>query len=294
MGQMKLAIIVDSTAGLPADLAGHPDIYQVNLSINFPDNSSMEDSTDPKVNDDFYQKLASSTTLPTTSQPLIGKYYELMDEIVDKAYEGVICIHLSGNISGTTSTAHMLIEEYSHMLATHVIDSKSASVAVVGMVKQVLRMNQDDFAFDEMVNLLQRLVEETKVYFMVQDLYNLTKGGRLSGAGAIVGTMLKIRPILTFDSQGQMIVCEKIRTNKKVYARFIEWIKEANNQFPKGYEIAIVHTQSQDQAIELEELIQQQVADIETSIGILSPVLGVHTGQGLVGFGILPKVENFI
>lgn len=288
---MKLAIIVDSTAGLMPPLSQHPDIFQVNLSINFADGQSLVDSVDDAVNKKFYQRLAQVDVLPTTSQPQIGEYFALMDRIVDQGYDAVIAFHLSGKISGTAASAQLVMNDYQDQLQTYVVDSKSASVAVLGMVRQCLALVERGYDFKQLIQAMEALVDKSKVYFMVQDLNNLTKGGRLSATGAMLGNVLKIRPILTFDQAGEMVVYDKIRTTKKVYQEFQAWAEDLVAACPQGYDIAIVHTDAYDQA---EELYQQfaQVFGQESllPIGWASPVLGTHTGKGLVGFGVLPHI----
>ncbi|SEQ13249.1 EDD domain protein, DegV family [Ignavigranum ruoffiae] len=289
---MKLAIIVDSTAGLVPPLSTYPDLFQVNLWINFADGQSMVDSVDGAKNKGFYQRLAQAEELPSTSQPQIGEYYTLMDQIVEEGYDAVIAFHLSGKISGTSASAQLVMQDYADKLKTYVVDSKSASVAVLGMVRQCIALHERGYSFEQLTQAMESLVVRTKVYFMVQDLNNLTKGGRLSATGAMLGNVLKIRPILTFNPAGEMVVHDKIRTTKKVYQEFQTWAEDLVKECPEGYDIAIVHTDAYDEATELHQQFEQKFgAEHLLSIGWASPVLGTHTGKGLVGFGVLPHIE---
>lgn len=289
---MKLAIIVDSTTALTPPLSNHPNIYQVNLSINFPDGTIMKDSIQSDINQEFYHRLETTDSLPTTSQPPIGTYYELIDQIISQGYDSILALHLSGEISGTYHTAQMVLKEYKSKLKYHVIDSKSASVAIEGMVKQALILVDQGISFEDLGEQMEELVKETKVYFMIQDLDNLTKGGRLTGAEALVGNLLKIRPVLTFNPEGQMVVYDKFRTNKKVYGKFLELAQQAPLDFPQGFDLAIVHTENLAEAQGLKTIFLEDLnQEADLTLKSLSPVLGTHTGKGLVGFGILPHIN---
>lgn len=290
---MKTALIVDSTAGLTSPLIDHPDIYKLDLVINFNDGNTMPDTVDPEKNQIFYQKLSQVEVLPTTSQPQVGLYYLLVDELIQKGYQAVIAIHLSGKISGTYATAKMVLDEHKDQILSYVIDSKGASVGIEHMAEEFIQMNDSEMTLDSIYQNLLWLVDRTSIRFMVQDLNNLTKGGRLSSTEALLGNMLKIRPVLKFDEQGNMIVHDKIRTTKKVYANFIEWIKEEQNLRDYDFDIYIAHTDAYDEAVRLADLIEENFpGQYSCKIRVLTPVLGTHTGQGLVGMGILPIVSK--
>lgn len=286
---MKTAIIVDSTAGLPKELLNHPDIYQVDLNIHFNDGFSMTDTIDVKENSVFYQKLTASTVLPTTSQPLVGDYYTLVENLIKDGYDGILAIHLSSAISGTYNSAVMVLEEYQAQIQSFVVDSRSASIGMLNMVQEALQLKNKNYPLETIYAEVEQLVLHTEIRFMVQDLNNLSKGGRLSTAEALIGNMLKIKPVITFDAMGKLVVHDKIRTSKKVYQSFIEWI-ERNLQLNRDFDIQIAHANAFEDAEKLAELIRQTYGDQFTcQISILTPVLGTHTGQGLVGLGILPK-----
>lgn len=286
---MKVAIIVDSTSGLMSPLADHPDIYMVDLLINFPDGTTMVDAVDPQTNQRFYDKLKASDTLPTTSQPPVGAYIKVMDEIVAKGYEAVIGIFISGQISGTYSAAKMVMEDYQDRIATYAYNSKAASLKVESMVEQTLDWLGSGLSPEAIMPRLEWLVDHTLVHFMIQDLYFLTKGGRLSTTSAFVGSMLKIKPIIEFDSLGNLILKEKIRSTKKVFAEFVKKAQEEIAANPQGYRIHIVHTNAPELAESLKETFENALGPVtEFRISLLSPVLGTHCGPGLVGFSVLP------
>ena len=105
---MKTAIIIDSTAYANETIRNHPDVYELFLTVTFEDGTHFLDSSDIAVQEEFYIKLQESEQLPKTSQPAPGKYIELIENIIDKGYDQLLCIHLSQTFSGTYQTAKML------------------------------------------------------------------------------------------------------------------------------------------------------------------------------------------
>lgn len=292
---MKAAIIVDSTAGLSQETRQHPDVYEIDLTIQFMDGEIMKDTTDLEANQNFYKKMKSYEQLPTTSQPQIGIYYELMETLIQKGYDTVYAIHLSSGISGTYQSALLVAQEYADRINSYVIDTKSASIVMHELVIRALDMlsDTDNINRDYIYDVLVWTAKNSYLEFMVEDLFNLTKGGRLSSTGAIVGSMLKIRPILTFDQEGKLGVCHKIRTTKKVYQHFQSLIEEALIQHPQGFNVRIAHTNALEQAQILKQVIDDTTqGKVTCRIDVLTPVLGTHTGEGLVGLGIMPHLPH--
>lgn len=289
---MKSAIIVDSTAYLDENLSNHPDVYTVNLSVHFHDGTDLVDTADIEEQHCFYQRLLSETQLPTTSQPKPGDYYKLMDELVAKGYEVVYCIHLSSQISGTFQTAQMITDEYKNRLAIYCVDSKSASVIMLRMVEQALADIEKGLEPTQVYEHLKWLADESRVYFMVEDLNNLAKGGRLSAASAFLGGMLKIRPLLYFEENGKIVLFEKIRTNKKVYRRWHELIEESLMKYPQGIRVAFAHGDASEEIEAVKQELAQAFPQVDFIVCGLGPVVGAHTGKGAKGMGIIPNLPQ--
>lgn len=291
---MKAAIIVDSTAGISQELHQQADVYQVDLTIHFPDGSQISDTTDEDINQEFYEKIKTSHQLPTTSQPQIGLYYELMDDLIDEGYDTIYAIHLSGAISGTYQSAKLIQQEYKSKVNMYVINTRSASIVMHELVIRTLSMIEDsNISPDAIFDQLQWIVDHAYLQFMVQDLFNLTKGGRLSYTGALVGSMLKIHPILTFNEAGELSLSHKIRTTKKVMKHFQEMVADAKDKFPQGFTVAIAHSNALKLANELKVIIDDILPENQTCrVDILTPVLGTHTGEGLFGLGIIPNLPE--
>lgn len=287
---MKAAIIVDSTAYLDEELANHPDVYTINLSVHFHDGTNLVDTANEEAHRAFYARLVNETTLPTTSQPKPGDYYALMDQLVEKGYEAVYCIHLASKISGTFQTAKMITEEYREHLQVYCVDSKAASIVLRQMVVQTLESIKAGIEPEQIHQQLLWMADESRVYLMVEDLKNLVKGGRLNATSAFLGSVLQIRPLLYFDQEGSIVLFEKIRTNKKVYRRWQELIEEALQKYPKGIRVAFAQGDALAEIEEVKAHLEQIFPQVEFRIGNLGPVVGAHTGKGVKGMGIIPKI----
>lgn len=288
---MKTAIIVDSTAYLSDEFAEHADVYQVNLSVTFSDGTVGPDSRDQAGQLAFYERLVLEKQLPTTSQPIPGDYYDVLDEIVAKGYDVVYCIHLSSGISGTFQTAKMITSDYQDRLTIFCIDSKGASVLMESLVKQALTLSESALTPDQIYDRLLWVAQNARIYLMVEDLNNLVKGGRLSATAALVGGMLKIRPVLMFDAEGKIVVYEKIRTNKRVYQCWLKLAHQAKQDFPDGIHISFAHSAAYDEIKSVKDVFQTQLPNVKFHISGLGPVVGTHTGAGTKGFCFIPTAK---
>ena len=285
---MKTAFIIDSTAYLSGKTAHHPDVYRVNLTVNFSDGSLGEDAQDLAAQHIFYERLKTEVSLPTTSQPTPAVYYEVMDDIIAKGYEAVIAIHLSAGISGTYQTSHMALSEYADRIKVFCLNTKAASVVMESLLEQAMDLLDAGLMPEVVFEKLQWVADNSHIYLMVEDLDNLVKGGRLNATGALVGGLLKIRPVLFFDEEGKIVLFEKVRTNKKVYQRWIEIAKERQALFPDGIKISFAHSDALEEIQSMRELFAKELPTIDYHISGLGPVVGAHTGAGSKGCAIIP------
>lgn len=290
---MKIAYIVDSTAGLKDELKQHPDVNVLNLTINFSNGDVYEDSTENSKVKAFYQRLNEEKQLPTTAQPSLGEYYQLMDQLIANNYQAVIVINLSSQLSGTFQTSQMVLNEYSDRLKVTAIDSRATSVVIENMLEQALEMQNMGLTFEEINEKLNWLAEESHIYMVIEDLNNLVKSGRLSSANAFLGSLLQIKPLLEFTDTGAVQVIEKIRTEKKVYKRWEEIVENALQKFPNGIHLRFAHGDAYEAVAAVQEKMKKKFPQIKSfGIGYLTPAVGVHGGNGVKGMAIIPDVIN--
>ena len=207
---MKIAVMTDSTAYLPAELREELNIHMVPLSVVFEDTSYEEEVE--ITSEEFYQKIKEVKHLPTTSQPSIGLLTSKFEELA-KDYDAVISLHISSGISGTyqavVSAGNMVegIEVYPY-------DSELSCMGLGFYVLEAAKMAKENKTPDEIIARLDEIKQSMRAYFMVEDLSNFQRGGRLNGAQAIVGSLLQVKPILHFVDK-VIVPFEKIRTTKK-------------------------------------------------------------------------------
>ncbi|UUX32942.1 DegV family protein [Fundicoccus culcitae] len=292
---MKVAIIVDSTSYLSPTLATKPNIFQVNLSVNFADGTTYQDASNPEIISEFYKRLKSEKQLPTTSQPQVGEYYQIMENLVAQHYEAVISIHLASAISGTFQQAQMVLKEFEDRIQTYCIDSKGSSVVLESLVSQTHDLLSKGYSPEVIVEGLLLAVEEAQIYLMVEDLNNLSKGGRLSSTSAFFGNVLQIKPLLYFDQEGKIVLFEKIRSTKKVYQRWEALIMAYNEAHPKGFVLAFAHAQAEEQVMQVLNKTKSKLGpEVSFLVGSIGPVIGTHIGAGARGMALIPRLETLI
>lgn len=288
---MKIAYVVDSTASLKEDLASHPDVYWVNLSIIYADGDVYVDSWDEASIQDFYDRLERETDLPTTSQAEPSQYLEIFNHLVDQGYERVYCITLSSKISGTFQTMSLVAQEYAQDLDIHMIDSRGTSIAIQNLVEEAMAMEARGLPVADIVAELHWIAEASRIYVLIDNYENLIKGGRVSSLAALLGKSLRIVPIIYFDQEGQVGIYKKVRTLKASYRQFWQLIEAAEEKFPQGFYLDFAHGAAHDKMALVESELAQRFPEKDYQVVYLTPVLGVHGGKGALGMGIIPKAR---
>ncbi len=287
---MKIAYIVDSTASLSDELAGRSDVFQVHLSVTFRDGSIFKDTTDEAALKSFYQRLATEKEIPKSSQPQVGEYYEVVEQIISKGYDTVVAIHIGKGISGTYQSAQMVLNEYQEegKLNYHLIDSNGTSFIIEHLLEQTIEQIEKGISIEETVQKIEKLVEDTQIYLVVDDLNYLVRGGRLGAGSAFIGSLFKIKPIVYFADDGNVKPFDKVRTNSRVVKLWESLIEEAMDKFNGKIKIAIAHGDIAEEAHQIRKKFENMYPGISCRVGYLTPALGVHGGPGSKGLGILP------
>jgi len=239
---MKTAIVTDSTAYIPEDVRKQHNIHMIPLSVLFG-NESYKEEVDITT-EDFFEMLRKSDELPKTSQPSIGMFQELFEQLSLK-YDAVVCIHLSSSISGTYQTA-TTAGEMAEGLDVHTFDSEISCMAQGFYVLEAAEMANNGATPDQIMSRLEEMKGSLQAYFMVDDLTNLHRGGRLSGAQAIVGSLLQVKPVLHFVDT-KIVPFEKIRTRKKALKRVKGLFEEVASE-GEPMKATIIHANREDDA----------------------------------------------
>lgn len=288
---MKTAIIVDSTATLPEDLSSLENVFQIKLSVIFPDGEVREDSSDPQVISDYYNELENMTVLPTTSQPTNGQIYDLYEEIIKAGYDEVYGIVIASQLSGTLSSLEAVSREFTDQVTTHIIDAKSTSAVSQHLVGECLRLLTAGHTAETVVPVLEQVANESETYILVGSLDNLVKGGRLSAAGAFFGNLLKITPLIKIDQTGVLEVIDKIRTDRKMKEKFKGIYETAHAKYGDRLHVSVAHSNASERALELVANMSDDMDMSQVTVSALTPVVGTHVGNGSIGIFLLVDAE---
>jgi len=283
----QVRIVTDSTADIPLEIRDRLGIKMVPLKVHFG-NDTFYDSVDMSSSE-FYSKLGQSKELPTTSQPSPVDFMEVYKEICVQPDISVISIHLSSALSGTYQSAMLaksLLESQANVI---IIDSKSACYGLGLLVIAAAEAAQAGMNVEEIQALVHDLQSKTRIYFILDTLEYLYKGGRIGKASAMFGSLLNIKPILTLDAGGEVDSVDKVRGHKKAVKRIIELLqKDFEGQ---QIHVGIGHAQARESAEEMFHLINEQFKVNQHSYTDIGPVIGTHTGPGTLAVFVTPSHE---
>lgn len=279
----KIAILVDSTAYLSDDLKEKENLKVVYLSTIIGNLSKKE-----LVEIDFpiYSSYLSddNETLPTTSQPVIGEVVSALEDLQALGYTDVIAIALSSGISGTFtsySVASLMVPN----IKVHPFDSEVSCQAEGFYVKKALKLIEDGENPESIIKQLEEMRKLSKAYFVVDDLSHLQRGGRLTGAQALIGNLLQVKPILHFDNK-VIVPYMKIRTYKKAISKIYELFNEFYvNNSSLDIHVCVIHVEADEKANDILEYLIQEYPNIKIEKGSIGPVIATHLGIGAVAIG---------
>jgi DegV family protein with EDD domain len=279
LSKQSVAVVTDSTSDLPPELAASHSITVVPLTLNF-DGQSLLDGVDIKP-EDFYRRLPGATTHPTTSQPSPGRFAEAYSALLAN-HENVISIHISEKLSGTYASA-LQAAEMTDPKRVRVVDSQlvSMSLGLISLTASAMASKGADVEAIESKVLNMR--PHVQTYFSVATLEFLRRGGRIGRAGALLGSVLQVKPVLCIRD-GQVTPLERVRTFERALQRILELTREVD----RGHGVCVIvgHADAQSDA----ERISRELEPIAETLMIqpLGPVVGAHAGPGVVGVGCYP------
>ncbi|MDY4346505.1 DegV family protein [Streptococcus sp. BJSWXB6CM1] len=282
---MKLAVITDSSAFLQAETLRKEDLFVLDIPVNIDGQEYVEGVN--LTAQEFYEKMASASELPKTSQPSIAKLDEILSLLKDKGYTHALGLFLSSGISGFYQNIQYMKDEYEGVTIAFP-DTRITSAPLGYMVESVLKWAEQGDGFESILDKVTEQIENTSAFIMVDDLDHLVKGGRLSNGAAILGNLLSIKPILYFNDQGVIEVYEKVRTEKKATKRLVEIVKEATAN--GNYQITVIHGNAPQKAADLRQLLIDGGVATDVSIATFGSVIGTHLGEGSIALGYTPII----
>ncbi|WP_299094884.1 DegV family protein [uncultured Metabacillus sp.] len=276
---MKTAILTDSTAYITKELRERHHIHMIPLSVIFGTETYQEEIE--ITAEEFFAKVKEMQTLPTTSQPSVGEFVAIFERLA-KEYDAVISIHLSSGVSGTYNgavTAGKMVED----LKVYPFDSEMSCMVQGFYALEAANMAEAGKTPDDILGRLEEMKQSMRAYFMVDDLTNLQRGGRLSSAQALIGSLLQVKPILHFENK-VIVPFEKIRTRKKALNRVFELFHEdAIQKIPMR--AVVIHANRPEEAAKMKQELEEKYPHVECLTSYFGPVIGTHLGEGAIGLG---------
>jgi DegV family protein with EDD domain len=280
---MAVAIVSDTCHYLPDKLLSELRISEVSLYVHWQDRTERE--SDIADYDAYYEQLRTSADLPTTSQPSIGDFLAVYQPLLD-AGNDIVSIHLAGGMSGTVSAAEQAREQLGPLAErVHVVDSESACGGqglVMLAAAGAARDGEDAAAVAERARQARRRL---KMWFAIETLEYLRRGGRIAGAQAWLGSALQIKPILTVESEITPI--ERVRTSRRAFERMVQLLSSLNDEGNDAW--MVQHIQAPEQAEKLADRGREIFGCEPRVISEIGPVIGTHVGPGLLGAGGVPS-----
>ena len=276
---MTVRIVTDSTSDMPAEMAQELGIPVVPLSVVFGEETLKEGSE--ISHDVFYERLAHSKDLPTTSSPSVGDFLDTYREVLKETDE-IISIHLSSKLSATysaaTQAAAILADEGAKI---EVVDSLTVSMGMMFMCQAAAKAAAEGSTLEEIRNILDEMSPRISVYVVLNTLEYVRRGGRIGRARAFLGTMLRVKPILSFDG-GEVHPEERVRTRSLALDRLFQMVTSN----PKIDEVGVAYSINAEEAEGLRQRISEALA-MDVQMARIGAVAGVHGGPGVLGVGFL-------
>jgi len=283
----EVAVVTDSTSYLAPGVAEENGVTIVPLYIVFGGDRTVPE-TEITDYDSFFEELRGAEALPTTSQPSVGDFRATYEPLLAEGRE-VVSIHISGGLSGTPEAARQAKEalerEGKGGERVHVIDSTTAAGGLGFLVLAAVKGSREGMNGQDVVAHVTAARRELKMWFAVDTLEFLRRGGRIGAASAWIGSTLKVKPILTVENE--MTPVERVRTSNRAFERMVDYARQRHESGADAWSAQHIH--APEQCAALVERCREVFGGEPTIVSELGPVLAAHTGPGLLGVGGLPK-----
>ena len=277
MSKRDVAIVTDSTANLPPDLVAQHGIHVIPLNLHWDDESLLDNVDITPA--EFYTRLDGSASIPTTSQPSAGRFFQFFSEVAETA-DSIVGVFLSSDLSGTFASAHAAVE----MMGDYpmkIVDSRSVSLGLGLMVLEAARLAEAGKDYETIAGAIEAMTSHVQVRFVVDTLEYLHRGGRIGGGRRLIGSMLSIKPLLEVQ-EGTVEAVASVRTKRKAVDRLLEIARE-KTQGAQALHMGVIHAASEEEGRALAERVREMFDPVELVENELTPVIGTHGGPGTVG-----------
>jgi DegV family protein with EDD domain len=280
-------VVTDTTAYLPGELVDRLGVVTVPLYVNFGSQRTERESdvTDYHA---FFEELRGTEHLPTTSQPSVGDFVSAYEPLLAEGSD-VVSIHIAAGLSGTSGSARQAAEQLEREgkggERVRVIDSETCAGGLGMLVLVCAAAAKAGLGLDAIEKRVLDARAELKIWFSLDTLEFLKRGGRIGAASAWIGSTLRVKPILTMES-GELKPVERVRTSSRAFERLVDYASQRHESGADGW--VVQHISAPDEAAQLTDRCRDVFGCDPLFIGELGPVLSTHTGPGLLGVGSIP------
>ena len=282
-----VAVVTDTTGYLPVEVIEANGIKVVSLYVNFG-GERTEREADLVDYDAFYEELRTADALPTTSQPSVGDFIAVYEPLLAEGRD-IVSVHLSAGISGTTNAARQAKEALERDgrggERVHVLDSATAAGGLGLVALAAARRAMGGGDAEAVLTAGREAREELKMWFAINTLEFLKRSGRIGAASAWIGSTLRIKPILTLEAE--ITPVERVRTTARMFERMVDYARQREGSGANGW--VVQHIQALEQATALADECRKIFGREPVFFSEVGPVLGAHTGPGMLGVGSIPE-----
>jgi DegV family protein with EDD domain len=283
----EVAVVTDSTSYLTPALIEEHGIHVVPLYIVFGGDRTVPE-TDITDYPAFFQELRAAESLPTTSQPSVGDFVSVYDPLLADGGE-VVSIHISGGLSGTPEAARQAAESLKRDgkggERIRVVDSSTAAGGLGLLVLAAAHAAKQGDDAEAIERTLGEAREQLKMWFALDTLEFLKRGGRIGAARAWIGSTMKVKPILTLE--GELTPVERVRTSARMVERMVDYARQRHESGADAW--AVQHINAPEMCADLAESCREVFGREPVIMSVIGPVLSAHTGPGLLGVGSIPE-----
>lgn len=288
---MKIALVTDSTSVLTEQEAKENNINIVPIPVIIGDKEYMEGINITSTQ--LFEMQRQGAAFPKTSQPSMGEMIELFNKLHSEDYEAIIVITLSSGISGFyQNLVNMKHNNPEYNLYPY--DSKMTVRLQGYLVLAAAKMIKSGMEPEVILKKLDEIRKTIDEFFVVDDLKNLSRGGRLSNAGVFIGTMLQIKPLLTFNEDGKIVAFDKIRSLKRAVSKVekLTLEKTAQLSYKDKLRLFVFHSNDLKQAEEIKEFINTNFPGKPVDVAEFSPVIATHLGEKSIAIAWMIDIEK--
>ena len=276
---MSVALVTDSTTYVPSELLDSLEVTTIDLYVGW-DGDMRPESTWTDL-DAFYRRLGESEKPPTTSQPSVGDFRDVYEPLLAEGRE-IVSVHIASGLSGTCESAREAVRSLEAEDRIAVVDGRTGSGGLGCLVIAAAEVARDGGSSEEVAAAVESARSELDIWFCLETLEFLRKGGRIGAAQALLGGALRIKPVLTFGSE--IAPVGKVRTSRRAIERMEQYLEEL--QMRGATDWIVQHAQSEDAASHLVARGREIFGSPPLFCSEVGPVLGAHLGKGMLVDGM--------